>query len=80
MIYTMININIQEDWIDSFISTFLLNGVKKENKIAILCESQSRQNLVELSKIALNNSNLYCSVSVMTGISSLLHKNIDLSG
>ena len=33
----------------------MLNGVKKESKIAILCESQSRQNLVELSKIALNN-------------------------
>ena len=49
------NLKIQEDWVDSFISTFLLNGVKKESKIAILCESQSQQNLVELSKIALNN-------------------------
>ena len=51
----MSNLKIQEDWVDSFISTFLLNGVKKESKIAILCESLSQQNLVELSKIALNN-------------------------
>ena len=51
----MSNFKIQDDWIDSFISTFLLNGVKKGSKIAILCESQSQQILVELSKIALNN-------------------------
>ena len=51
----MSNFKIQENWIDSFTSTFLLNGVKKESKIAILCESQSQQTLVELSKIALNN-------------------------
>ena len=51
IIYPMSNFKIQDDWIDSFISTFLLNGVKRKQDCDFM-ESQSQQTLVELSKIA----------------------------
>lgn len=70
----MAKFQIQENWIDSFISTFLLNGVKKGSKIAILCESQSQQILVDLSKIALNSLNAkYFSLEFPSASSSHTH-------
>ena len=51
----MSNLKIQEDWVDSFISTFLLNGVKKESKLQFYVSLKASKSLVELSKIALNN-------------------------
>ena len=49
----MLNENLEGKWIDCFEKSFLMSGVKKNNIVAIISESQSRKVLIELSEQAL---------------------------
>ena len=50
----MLRENLESKWIDCFEKSFLLSGVSKNNTVAIISETQSRQVLIDLSMHALS--------------------------